>query len=144
MSENDFYTPTDLDVLRMENELLAFEVRFLRARLGLSGKMPGSSASLHRLSHLEEAENDLVLLLKRMSSSPLGPVLRLRGSFRTLEQRYVYAAESPEAISTFDRIPYLEQAERDLVLLLKRMGTSPLGPVFRRKKEFRTLEQRYL
>ena len=38
MSENDFYTPTDLDMLRMENELLAFEVRFLRARLGWPGR----------------------------------------------------------------------------------------------------------
>lgn len=33
MSKNDFYTPTDIDALRMENELLAFEVRFLKARL---------------------------------------------------------------------------------------------------------------
>ena len=108
MSENDFYTPTDLDMLRMENELLAFEVRFLRARLGWPGRGSGSSPSLTRLAQLEEAESDLVLLVRRMSSSPLGPFLRLRGEFRTLEERYL----SPEAqeASSRDRLAYLELA----------------------------------
>jgi len=142
LSENDFYTPTDLDMLRMENELLAFEVRFLRARLGWPGRGSGSSPSLTRLAQLEEAESDLVLLVRRMSSSPLGPFLRLRGEFRTLEERYL----SPEAqeSSSRDRLAYLELAEQDLVLLLQRMGRGPLGRVFRLKREFRTLEERYL
>jgi hypothetical protein len=142
LSENDFYTPTDLDMLRMENELLAFEVRFLRARLGWPGRGSGSSPSLNRLAQLEEAESDLVLLVRRMSSSPLGPFLRLRGEFRTLEDRYL----SPEAqeASSRDRLAYLELAEQDLVLLLRRMGRGPLGRVFRLKREFRTLEERYL
>ena len=142
MSENDFYTPTELDMLRMENELLAFEVRFLRARLGWPGRGSGSSPSLTRLAQLEEAESDLVLLVRRMSSSPLGPFLRLRGEFRTLEERYL----SPEAqeASSRDRLAYLELAEQDLVLLLQRMGRGPLGRVFRLKREFRTLEERYL
>jgi hypothetical protein len=30
---DDFYPPTDANALRMENELLAFEVRFLKSRL---------------------------------------------------------------------------------------------------------------
>jgi hypothetical protein len=142
LSENDFYTPTDLDMLRMENELLAFEVRFLRARLGWPGRGSGSSPSLTRLAQLEEAESDLVLLVRRMSSSPLGPFLRLRGEFRILEERYL----SPEAqeASSRDRLAYLELAEQDLVLLLQRMGRGPLGRVFRLKREFRTLEERYL
>jgi len=142
LSENDFYTPTDLDMLRMENELLAFEVRFLRARLGWPGRGSGSSPSLTRLAQLEEAESDLVLLVRRMSSSPLGPFLRLRGEFRTLEERFL----SPEAqeASSRDRLAYLELAEQDLVLLLQRMGRGPLGRVFRLKREFRTLEERYL
>jgi hypothetical protein len=142
LSENDFYTPTDLDRLRMENELLAFEVRFLRARLGWPGRGSGSSPSLNRLAQLEEAESDLVLLVRRMSSSPLGPFLRLRGEFRTLEERYL----SPEAqeASSRDRLAYLELAEQDLVLLLRRMGRGPLGRMFRLKREFRTLEERYL
>lgn len=33
LSTNDFYTPTEIDALRMENELLAFEVRFLKTQL---------------------------------------------------------------------------------------------------------------
>jgi hypothetical protein len=142
LSENDFYTPTDLDMLRMENELLAFEVRFLRARLGWPGRGSGSSPSLTRLAQLEEAESDLVLLVRSMSSSPLGPFLRLRGEFRTLEERYL----SPEAqeASSRDRLAYLELAEQDLVLLLQRMGRGPLGRVFRLKREFRTLEERYV
>ena len=142
MPENDFYTPADLDMLRMENELLAFEVRFLRARLGLSGRISGSSPSLNRLAQLEEAENDLVLLVRRMASSPLGPFLRRSGNFRTLEGRYL-SAGAQEA-SARDRLSYLVQAETDLVSLLRRMGNSPLGPLFRRKREFRTLEGRYL
>jgi hypothetical protein len=142
LSENDFYTPTDLDMLRMENELLAFEVRFLRARLGWPGRGSGSSPSLTRLAQLEEAESDLVLLVRRMASSPLGPFLRLRGEFRTLEERYL-SSEAQES-SSRDRLAYLELAEQDLVLLLQRMGRGPLGRVFRLKREFRTLEERYL
>jgi hypothetical protein len=144
LSEDDFYTPTDLEKLRMENELLAFEVRFLRARLGWSGKGPGSSVSLNRLARLEEAETDLALLVGRMAKSPLGPLLRLRRSFRTLEKRYVLSPVNPETSSQEERLAYLELAEKDLVLLLRRMGSRPLGPLFRRKREFVTLEQRYL
>jgi len=143
LSESDFYTPTDLDVLRMENELLTFEVRFLRAHLGL-GKRPGSLASPSRLSHLEEAERDLVLLVRRMASSPLAPALRLNRSFRTLESRYLRPSAQAQDRSLTNRVAYLEGAETDLVLLLRRMGRWPLGPLFRTKSEFRTLEQRYL
>jgi hypothetical protein len=89
VSEDDFYVPSDVDVLRMENELLAFEVRFLKARLGGTAEGLGSLGSLSRLTRLEEAEKDLVLLLRRLGSSPLGPLLRRRKSFRTLEERYL-------------------------------------------------------
>ena len=146
MSEGDFYTPTELDLLRMENELLAFEVRFLRARLADSARIPGSAAgptSMGRLAHLEEAERDLVLLLRRIGSSPLGPVFRFNGNFRILEKRYV-RSQPGRTMTPSERAAYLEGAERDLVLLLRRIGSSPLGPVFRRRKSIRTLEQRYL
>jgi hypothetical protein len=145
LSRDDFYAPTDLDMLRMENELLAFEVRFLRAHLGLGvARRPGSLASPARLSYLEEAERDLVLLLRRMSASPLGPVLRVSGSFRTLVKRYLDTPEEAHETSMPERVAYLEGAESDLVLLLRRMSTWPLGPLFRIKDEFRTLEERYL
>jgi hypothetical protein len=143
LPEDDFYTPTDLDALRMENELLAFEVRFLRSRLGWTGRRAVAPGSLSRLAHLEEAERDLVLLLRRMGRGPLGRVFRTRGNFRTLEQRYLHSPESQDPSSP-NRVAYLEGAERDLVLLLRRMGRGPLGRVFRTKGNFRTLEQRYL
>ncbi len=91
MSKDDFYTPTNIDALRMENELLAFEVRFLKAQLAeferSTPQLEGRLAKAER--RLEHAENDLVLLLRRLSNSPLGPFLRLRQSFRTLEQRHL-------------------------------------------------------
>ena len=140
MPDNDFYTPTDIDVLRMENELLAFEVRFLKARQARFGTSPGSSTSLNRMSRLEEAETDLKLLLRRMSRTPLAPVLRRSGNYRTLEQRYLHEPETRES----RRLDYLEGAQRDLVLLLKRMGRGPQARLLRMNKNFRTLEQKYL
>ena len=142
MSESDFYTPTDIDLLRMENELLAFEIRFLRARL--AGNNVGRSSVTtpgDRLAHLEEAEHDLQLLLKRMGRSPLGPLFRRTTNFGPLEQRYL---NSPVSYGSPQRQEYLEGAERDLRLLLKRMGSVPFGWLFRRRKSFRTLEERYL
>lgn len=144
MSERDFYTATDAEALRMENELLAFEVRFLRSQLGRSGRVAGSSSvSLSRMAQLEEAEGDLVLLVRRMSGSPVGPLLRASANFRTLEERYLRSPEARDPSSP-ERVAYLEGAEKDLVLLLRRMGRPPLGRVFRLKSEFRTLEGRYL
>lgn len=140
MPDNEFYTPTDIDALRMENELLAFEVRFLKFRLSRSGTMPGSSTSLNRMSRLEQAETDLRLLLGRMSRSPLAPVLRRSGNYRTLEQLYLHAPETRESY----RLEYLERGQRDLVLLLGRMSRGPQARLLRLNKNFRTLEQKYL
>lgn len=144
MSQNDFYTPTDVDMLRMENELLTFEVRFLRARLGWSAKGAGTSSSLSRISHLEEAETDLVLLLRRLGNSPLGPLLRRRKNFRAMEERYLSSPEGPEFPTLSERILRLEAAERDLVSLLRRLDRPPFGLLLRRRRSFRTLQERYL
>ena len=141
MPEDDFYTPTDMDALRMENELLAFEVSFLKARMAGTRKRAGSTSSLSRVSHLEEAEQDLVLLLRRMGSSPIGALLRRNKSFRILEERYLAHSDSQ---GPNERVASLELAEQDLVLLLRRLGRPPLGPLLRRRKSFRTLEERYL
>ncbi len=104
MSKDDFYTPTDADALRMENELLAFEVRFLKTRLAeterLESRLKESEARLEesersvarlrdRLAEAERAEQDLILLLRRLSNSPLGWLLERRRAFRTLKQRYL-------------------------------------------------------
>ena len=144
MSENDFYTPTDLDRLRMENELLAFEVRFLKARSSGPPEIAGSPISLSRMTHLEEAETDLKLLLRRIHNSPLGPIARTNKTFRTLSDRYLKGSENALSMSPTQRVAYLEGAERDLALLLRRLGRGALGVMFRRRKNFRTLQERYL
>lgn len=108
MPEGDFYTPTAADALRRENELLAFEVRFLRARLAEAERAPTDlrysleeaertiaklnkkvSVTPRRKKRLESAERDLVALLARLSKGPLGRVLRLKKGYRNLEQRYL-------------------------------------------------------
>jgi hypothetical protein len=103
LPKDDFYTPTDIDALRMENELLAFEVRFLKAQLAETERLKSqleeaerSKAEVRRQldSQLEESRNakkDLALLLRRLGNSPLGPFFRTRSSFRTLERRYLDA-----------------------------------------------------
>lgn len=145
MSENDFYASTDLDRLRMENELLAFEVRFLKARSDAGpAQNPGAPISLSRMTHLEEAETDLKLLLRRIQNSPLGPVARTNKNFRTLNDRYLTRSDNVGSMSPTQRVAYYEGAERDLVLLLKRLGRGPLGALFRSRKSFRTLQERYL
>jgi hypothetical protein len=144
LPENNFYTPTDLDRLRMENELLAFEVRFLKSRSGGQPEIAGSPVSLSRLTHLEEAETDLKLLLRRIQNSPLGPVARTNKNFRTLNGRYLKHPDKAMSMSPPQRVVYLEGAERDLVLLLRRLGRGLLGVLFRRRKSFRTLQERYL
>ncbi len=133
-----------MDLLRMENELLAFEVRFLKARSGGPSEIAGSPISLSRMTHLEEAETDLKLLLRRIKSSPLGPVAGTNRNFRTLNDRYLKRSEEAMSMSPPQRVAYLEGAERDLVLLLGRLGRGPLGVMFRRRKSFRTLQERYL
>jgi hypothetical protein len=144
LPEHNFYTPTDLDRLRMENELLAFELRFLKSRSGGQPEIAGSPVSLSRLTHLEEAETDLKLLLRRIQNSPLGPVARTNKNFRTLNDRYLKHPDKAMSMSPPQRVVYLEGAERDLVLLLGRLGRGLLGVLFRRRKSFRTLQERYL
>ena len=81
----------------MENELLAFEVRFLKAQLAESERLKSrleeserSAAQLRdRLAEAERAEQDLVLLLRRLPKGPLGWFFGLRQNFRILERRYL-------------------------------------------------------
>ena len=112
MPKDDFYTPTDIDALRMENELLAFEVRFLRTKgterveelerhaAHLKDRLEESERRLEesersaaqlrsRLAEAERAEQDLVLLLRRLAKGPLGWFYGSRQNFRILERRYL-------------------------------------------------------
>ena len=103
MSKDDFYKPTDIDALRMENELLTFEVRFLKTQLTeaeqlrsrlaeaeqLRSRLAKAEQLRSRLAKAERAEQDLVLLLRRLANSPLGWFFRRKKGFRVLEQRYL-------------------------------------------------------
>jgi chromosome segregation ATPase len=122
---DDFYTPTDVDTLRMENELLAFEVRFLKARFSeperFRAQLEEAKAQLEEAkAQLEEAKAQLEEAKAQLEEA--GPQLE-------------------EARSTAAR---LEGAEADLVLLLRRLGDSSASRLFRRKPAFRELERRYL
>jgi hypothetical protein len=87
LPKDDFYTPTDIDALRMENELLTFEVRYLKTRLAEVERLEKRLAEAEQ--EAERAEKDLVLLLRSMARGPLGPFVKLKHSFRTLERRYL-------------------------------------------------------
>ncbi len=125
MPTDDFYTPTDVDTLRMENELLAFEVRFLKARF--------AEPERFRV-RLEEAEARLEETRAQLQETGA----QLQETRAQLEEA---GPQLEEARSTTAR---LEGAEADLVLLLRRLAGSPAGRLFRRKPAFRELERRYL
>jgi chromosome segregation ATPase len=116
LPKDDFYTPTDTDALRMENELLAFEVRFLKAQLSAREAEYERSVA-HLRDQLEDRER------------------RLEEYERRLEE-FEYSATQLRAET--------ERAEQDIVLLLRRLASSPLGWFFATKQNFRILEQRYL
>ena len=120
MSNDDFYTPTDIDALRMENELLAYEARFLRTRL--------AERVADRVEELERSEARLKDLVEHYER-------QLEASERT-------AAELRDRLAEAE--PKAERAEQDIVLLLRRLANSPFGWFFSTKQNFRILEQRYL
>ena len=135
MPTDDFYTPTDVDALRMENELLAFEVRFLKARFAepdrFRTKLEEAEAQLEETrAQLEEAKGAKEARAKLEEAEA-----RLEETRAQLEDRLEVAESS---------VARLEGAEADLVLLLRRLADSPAGWLFRRKPAFRELERRYL
>ncbi len=132
MPIDDFYTPTDVDALRMENELLAFEVRFLKARFAEPERFR---------TKLEEAEAQLEETRAQLEETRAQPEETRTQPEETRAQLEETRAQLEEAESSVAR---LEGAEADLVLLLRRLTDSPAGWLFRRKPAFRELEQRYL
>lgn len=111
----EFYeaSPSDVSALRMENDLLMHEVVHLRGRLGAAerrlkgsasgGRATGEVASLkaqlrkartanressRRAKRYREADRDVRMLVKRLNTSPLGPVLRRRAGFKALVEKY--------------------------------------------------------
>lgn len=101
----------DLASLQMENELLAHEVRHLRALLKQAERHADpvvrrakaqvqkeqklrkkaevqARRAARQLKRSRDAEDDLRWLLQRLGSSPAGPLLRRRPGFAALYERY--------------------------------------------------------
>lgn len=81
----------DQEILAMENDLMAHEVRFLRSRIA---ELERESRQERRVEHdrlrqLQKAESDLRWFVQRLGESPLGWAFRLWPGFRTLESRYL-------------------------------------------------------
>ena len=129
MPKDDFYTPTDVDALRMENELLAFEVRFLRTQPQLEERVAERVAE-----RVQDLERSVAHLKEQLEDRER----RLEESERRLQESEHSAAQLR------DRLAETERAEQDIVLLLRRLASSPLGWFFATKQNFRILEQRYL
>ena len=123
MPREDFYTPTDIDALRMENELLVFEARYLRTQL--------AERVAERVEELERSE---IRLKDQLEDTER----RLKESEHRLQESERSAAQLRE------RLAEAERAEQDIVLLLRRLANSPFGWFFSTKQNFRILEQRYL
>lgn len=106
--------PGDLEALRMENELLSYEVLHLRARLKDAdrdwqqkmrvartaakkekAKAARQMAQLEkRAAELQQAKDDIRWLLNRLDKSFVGPVMRYRPGFRNLLARHMADPES--------------------------------------------------
>ena len=95
MRRSDFIPEGDPAALRLENELLLHEVAYLRANVAELQKSAGASAARALIrdtsaeKELAEAKKDLRWILRRLRSSPIGWVLRRRGGFAKLWERWV-------------------------------------------------------
>lgn len=100
MKEMRVLTVDDAVALQMENELLAYEVRHLRARLAVSQQVPSAPPAAVLTQRLrrelrtvrkerDEALGDLQWVLGRLDRSAMGLVFRRYGGFRALRARYL-------------------------------------------------------
>lgn len=112
--EGAFHKPDDAYARAMERDLRRFEVQYaqklledaanprsaLEERLaeaekeqrrlrGQLRKFRESSVAGQRRKELEEAENDLRLIVSRISGSRLAPLFRLKSEFEELERKYL-------------------------------------------------------
>jgi hypothetical protein len=93
---NRWYHPSDIDKLRMENELLTFEVEYLRNVVAEKGRSSQQAATADALGisseeteELKQARSDLRWVLRRLDGSPIGWILRRRQGFASLTNRWL-------------------------------------------------------
>lgn len=112
----------------MENELLSFEVRFLKARF---------ADPQRTIEQLESSEEKLKERLTKAQQN----LEEARQARASLQERL---AEVERSSLPPERRTDLEKAEKDLVALLENLSADPLARFFRRREAFRNLEERYL
>lgn|GEM_PF-2399828 len=96
MRREHFVSEPARENLRMENDLLKYELIYLRQRVEalqvqLTAKpdpVPPEVLERHAL-----AEKDLLWMLHRIDRSPVGWLVRRRGGFRNLWKRWIEDAE---------------------------------------------------
>lgn len=95
MRREHFVADADAANLRMENDLLKYELVHLRARLTALEAVLAAQPELEaeRLARLRAAERDLVWLLRKLAAPPFGWLARSRQGFRTLWGRWIEPAE---------------------------------------------------
>lgn len=106
-ADDDFYTPTDIDALRMENELLAFEVRFLKDRLSSGADQQPATGSLERPLDrgrlLSELETKLAEATRSGQAGTAELLERLLDQARQLADREERLSEKNRQLESHDQ-----------------------------------------
>ncbi len=118
MAAKELYTPTNIDRLRMENDLLALQAQVQRSR----GR--------------EHAE--IVAGLQAECARLQDEVAHLRSVIA--QERTDLASK---AVLERDRYERLRSAQRDLIWLLRKLSRPPLGWVMARRPGFAKLQARW-
>jgi hypothetical protein len=118
MAAKELYTPTNIDRLRMENDLLALQAQVQRSR--------------------EREHAEIVSGLQGECARLQDEVEHLRGVIA--EER---SSLTSKAVLERDRYEQLRTAQRDLVWLLRKLSRPPLGWLMARRPGFRKLQVRW-
>jgi hypothetical protein len=97
MRSEDFYKPTDADLLQMENELLVFEVQYLKARLAEAKRQAGANnRGAGRVANagwvkklLVDAKPHMKRLLKKMPAPVARRMNRFKPLYKEFERKYL-------------------------------------------------------
>ncbi len=121
MREEDFYVPDEPFALRMENDLLALENRYLKSRPE-HGLHRDDDAVTQKIEAAVKAERDRILEKVAEDNE---------------ERRRLYRSVP------HDEYARLRKAESDMRWMVRRVENSPAGFLFRRFSGWRNLLERY-
>jgi hypothetical protein len=132
---SDFYQPTDIDLLRMENDLLAHENRFLKARLH-DANHDDASRKARRAQPVAAApaDRDVVEPVEPVEPERAGPAVARAVTVESADTLVVPAA-------TMKR---LRQAERDIKSVMNSIQRRRFVRFYlNRRRGYQTLLKRY-